>query len=203
VPVTIKEQFWIQGKKSTLNAAMHKDFVAPEDAIIGDRIRRSGAVILGHTNVCRMLVDYQVWRDICPEGKNPYNTEHTPGGSTGGGAAALAAGFSALELGGGLGGSIRVPATPTAPRALRARPGAGPAAAVLSGPGPAQEGQGPAKGKGPPIYVEPGGAARQRSPTPWMRSLLIQGSPSRRTGARRRNARRGDRAARGEFAPAP
>ena len=88
---------------------MHKDFVAPEDAVIVDRIRKSGAVLLGHTNVCRMLVDYQVWGDIYPEGKNPYNTDYTPGGSTGGGAAALAAGFSPLELGGDLGGSIRVP----------------------------------------------------------------------------------------------
>src|SRR5262245_20632759 len=109
VPVTIKEQFWIRGKKSTINATMHKDFVAPEDAVIVDRIRKSGAVLLGHTNVCRLLADFQVWGDIYPEGKNPYNTDHTPGGSTGGGAAAVAAGFSPLELGGDLGGSIRVP----------------------------------------------------------------------------------------------
>jgi amidase len=109
VPVTIKEQFWIQGKKSTINATMHKDFVAPEDAVVVDRIRRSGAVILGHTNVPRFLLDYQVWGDIYPEGKNPYNTDCTPGGSTGGGAAAVAAGFSPLELGGDLGGSIRIP----------------------------------------------------------------------------------------------
>ena len=109
VPVTIKEQFWIRDKKSTINATMYKDFVAPEDAVVVDRIRKSGAVILGQTNVCRLLVDYQVWGDIYPEGKNPYNTECTPGGSTGGGAAAVAAGFSPLELGGDLGGSIRVP----------------------------------------------------------------------------------------------
>jgi amidase len=88
---------------------MHKDFVAPEDAVVVDRIRKSGAVILGHTNVPRFLVDYQVWGDLYPEGKNPYNTDCTPGGSTGGGAAAVAAGFSPLELGGDLGGSIRVP----------------------------------------------------------------------------------------------
>jgi hypothetical protein len=46
VPVTIKERFWIQGKESTINATMHKDFVAPEDAVIVDRIRKSGAVPL-------------------------------------------------------------------------------------------------------------------------------------------------------------
>ena len=109
VPVTIKEQFWIHGKKSTINATLYKDFVAPEDAVVVDRIRKSGAVILGQTNIPRLLLDYQVWGDIYPEGKNPYNTECTPGGSTGGGAAAVAAGLSPLELGGDLGGSIRVP----------------------------------------------------------------------------------------------
>jgi amidase len=109
VPVSIKEQFWIKGKRSTINTKMHKDFVAPEDAVIVERIRESGAVILGHTNVPRFLLDYQVWGEIYPEGKNPYNTECTPGGSTGGGAAAVAAGFSSMELGGDLGGSIRAP----------------------------------------------------------------------------------------------
>jgi len=109
VPVTIKEQFWIHGKKSTINATLYKDFVAPEDAVVVDRIRKSGAVILGQTNIPRLLLDYQVWGDIYPEGKNPYNTECTPGGSTGGGAAAVAAGLSPLDLGGDLGGSIRVP----------------------------------------------------------------------------------------------
>ena len=110
VPVSIKEQFWIKGKPSTINAKIYKDFVAPEDAAIVSRIRNSGAVILGQTNVSRLLADYQVWGDLYPEGKNPYNTEYTPGGSTGGGAAALAAGFSTLELGGDLGGSVRCPA---------------------------------------------------------------------------------------------
>src|SRR6266540_7430834 len=110
VPVTIKEIFWIKGKHSNMNFKMLKDFVAPEDAVVIDRIRKNGAVILGQTNVPRNLSGYQVRGDIYPEGKNPYNTEYTPGGSTGGGAAALAAGFSPLELGADLGGSIRVPA---------------------------------------------------------------------------------------------
>lgn len=110
VPVTIKEQFWIKGKKSNTNFKMLKDFVAPEDAVIVDRIKKSGAIILGQTNVPKNLLDYQVTGDIYPEGKNPYNLEYSPGGSTGGGAAALAAGFTPLELGGDFGGSIRVPA---------------------------------------------------------------------------------------------
>lgn len=110
VPVTIKEQFWIRGKRSNTNFKMLKDFVAPEDAIIVDRIRKSGAIILGQTNVPKNLLDYQVAGDIYPEGKNPYNPDYSPGGSTGGGAAALSAGLTALELGGDFGGSIRVPA---------------------------------------------------------------------------------------------
>ncbi|HBY53234.1 MAG: hypothetical protein A2X05_14895 [Bacteroidetes bacterium GWE2_41_25] len=109
VPVTIKEQFWIKGKRSNTNFKRLKDFVAPEDAVIVDRIRKSGAIILGQTNVPKNLLDYQVAGDIYPEGKNPYNLEYSPGGSTGGGATALAAGFTALELGGDFGGSIRVP----------------------------------------------------------------------------------------------
>ena len=111
VPVTIKEQFWIRGKKSSTNFKMLKDFVAPEDAVIIDRIRKSGAIILGQTNVPRNLSDYQVSGDIYPEGKNPYNTDYSPGGSTGGGAAALAAGFTPLELGADFAGSVRVPSS--------------------------------------------------------------------------------------------
>jgi len=110
VPVTIKEQFWIKGRKSNTNSKLLKDFIAPEDAVVIDRIKKSGAIILGQTNVPKNLLDYQVWGDIYPEGKNPYNTECSPGGSTGGGAAALAAGFTPIELGGDFGGSIRVPA---------------------------------------------------------------------------------------------
>ncbi|WP_080055301.1 amidase [Spirosoma aerolatum] len=109
VPVTIKEMFWIKGKSSNLNSRILKFFVAPADAVIVDRIKKSGAIILGQTNVPRYILDYQVNGDIYPEGKNPYNTEYTPGGSTGGGAAALASGFTPLELGGDFGGSARVP----------------------------------------------------------------------------------------------
>ncbi|MES2647095.1 MAG: amidase [Bacteroidota bacterium] len=110
VPVTVKEQFWIKNKKSNLNAKILEKFTAPEDAVVIERIRKSGAIILGQSNVPKNLIDYQVQGDLYPEGKNPYNLEYTPGGSTGGGAAALAAGFTALELGADFGGSIRLPA---------------------------------------------------------------------------------------------
>ena len=107
MPVTIKEQFWIQGKKSTINATMHKDFVAPEDAVIVDRIRKSGAVLLGHTNVPDARRLSGVGRHL-PRGQEPYNTDYTPGAAPG--RRRRAGGrLSPLELGGDLGGSIRVP----------------------------------------------------------------------------------------------
>jgi amidase len=110
VPVTIKEQFLMANTPSTLNTKRLKDFIAPEDGVLVKRIRSAGAVILGKTNVPANLQGYQVKGDIYPEGKNPYGLEYSPGGSSGGGAAAIAAGLTALELGADGGGSLRVPA---------------------------------------------------------------------------------------------
>src|SRR6266540_3673365 len=110
VPVTIKEQFLIANTPSTLNSKRMKDFIASEDGVLVRRIKAAGAVILGKTNVPAYLQGYQVKGDIYPEGKNPYRLECSPGGSTGGGAAAVAAGFTTLELGADGGGSLRVPA---------------------------------------------------------------------------------------------
>lgn len=110
VPVTIKESFWLKGTKSTSNSWLNRNFMPSEDALVVQRMKEAGAVILGKTNVPRNLLDYQVSGDLYPEGKNPYHHDFSPGGSTGGGAAALAAGFTPLELGTDFGGSIRVPA---------------------------------------------------------------------------------------------
>ena len=71
VPMTIKEQYWMKGTKTTLNFKMLKDWTALEDAVIVDRLRKAGAVILGKTNVPKNLTDYQVSGDIYPECKNP------------------------------------------------------------------------------------------------------------------------------------
>jgi amidase len=110
VPVTVKEQFLMANTPSTLNSKRMKEFIASEDGVLVKRIKAAGAVILGKTNVPANLQDYQVKGDIYPEGKNPYRLECSPGGSTGGGAAAVAAGMTALELGADGGGSLRVPA---------------------------------------------------------------------------------------------
>lgn len=108
VPVTIKECYWVKGSPSTLNAKMY-GFIAPRNALIVEQLRKAGAIVLGTTNVPFMLSDYQTVGEVYPEASNPFDTVRTPGGSTGGGAAAVAAGFSPFTLGDDLGGSIRVP----------------------------------------------------------------------------------------------
>jgi amidase len=110
VPVTVKEQFLMANTPSTLNTKRMKDFIAQEDGVLVRRIRSAGAVILGKTNVPANLEGYQVHGDLYPEGRNPFGLDYTPGGSSGGGAAAVAAGMTALELGADGGGSLRVPA---------------------------------------------------------------------------------------------
>ncbi|MBK9105159.1 MAG: amidase [Saprospiraceae bacterium] len=109
VPVCIKEQFWVKGKPSTWNSSTFQGFVAPRNDKVVEAWLNEGAIILGLTNVPNMLIDLQTHGDLYPTGSNPYDTTRTPGGSTGGGAAAVASGFCPLSLGGDMGGSIRVP----------------------------------------------------------------------------------------------
>ena len=110
VPVSVKEEFWIKGKPNTLNAEMFQGFKAPRNGEIVDALIEQGAIILGTTNVPAMLADLQTFGDIYPRANNPYDSRRTPGGSTGGGAASVAAGMVPIALGGDMGGSIRVPA---------------------------------------------------------------------------------------------
>lgn len=109
VPVCIKEEFWVKGKPCTWNSENFQNFIAPRNAAVVEAWLKEGAIILGTTNVPRMLIDLQTRGDIYPEASNPYDTSRTPGGSSGGGAAAVSSGFSPLNLGGDFGGSIRVP----------------------------------------------------------------------------------------------
>jgi amidase len=109
VPMTVKEQFWVKGTKSTLNSKRLKDWEAPEDALVVKRLKDAGAIIIGKTNVAKDLLDYQVSGDIYPDCVSPYNPDYSPGGSSGGSSAALASGMVPIELGGDMGGSIRIP----------------------------------------------------------------------------------------------
>ena len=111
VPVSIKESFKMQGTPSRLNYPLMKNYKADSTSILVQRLMDAGAIILGKTNVPTLLADIQTFGPLYPRCNNPYALDHTPGGSTGGGAAALAAGLSALELGSDIGGSIRNPSS--------------------------------------------------------------------------------------------
>jgi amidase len=84
--------------------------VAQEDALAIARVRRAGGVILGKTNVPVGLGDWQSYNEIYGVTSNPFDLSRTPGGSSGGSSAALAAGYGALSLGSDIGGSLRAPA---------------------------------------------------------------------------------------------
>lgn len=109
VPVTIKDCFEVAGVRTTAGATRFKDNIPQEDATTVARLKDAGAVILGKTNVPPYAGDWQTFNEIFGTTNNPWNLELTPGGSTGGGAASVAAGLSYLSLGSDIGGSIRVP----------------------------------------------------------------------------------------------
>ncbi|MCC6588446.1 MAG: amidase [Bryobacterales bacterium] len=110
VPVSVKEEFWVKGKPCTWNSEMFQGFKAPRNAEVVDALVEQGAIILGTTNVPKLLSDLQTFGEIYPTASNPFDHNRTPGGSTGGGAASVAAGMAPVALGGDMGGSIRVPA---------------------------------------------------------------------------------------------
>jgi len=110
LPLTVKESYNIAGLPTTWGFPEHRDFIPPEDALSVARVKQAGGVILGKTNVPLALGDWQSYNDIYGTTNNPYDLGRTPGGSSGGSAAALAVGYGALSLGSDIGGSLRVPA---------------------------------------------------------------------------------------------
>jgi len=110
LPMTVKESFNIAGLTTSWGSHQFKDWRPDSDSLVISRLKSAGAIIIGKTNVPCMLADYQTYNDIHGITNNPWNLDFTPGGSSGGSAAALAAGFVALELGSDLAGSLRVPA---------------------------------------------------------------------------------------------
>jgi amidase len=110
IPVTLKEPFDVAGLPSTWGFPQFRDFMPKQDALAVSRLKQAGAIIIGKTNIPIGLRDFQSYNDIYGVTKNPWNVNRSPGGSSGGCAAALAAGFGALSVGSDIGGSIRVPA---------------------------------------------------------------------------------------------
>ncbi|MEO2173510.1 MAG: amidase [bacterium] len=110
IPMTIKESYVIADTPSTWGVEAFRNNVAKQDGLAVQRFRNAGAHFLGKTNVPVDLGDFQSYNPIYGATGNPWDTTRTPGGSSGGSAASLAAGFSALEAGSDIGGSIRNPA---------------------------------------------------------------------------------------------
>jgi amidase len=110
LPMTVKEQFNVAGLPTTWGYPKFKDWRPDFDALVVERLKKAGAIILGKTNVPLGLADWQSYNDVYGTTNNPWDFGRSPGGSSGGAAAALAAGFVPLELGSDIGGSLRCPA---------------------------------------------------------------------------------------------
>ena len=110
LPMTVKESFDLVGAPTTWGMPALKDNVARSDSVVVERLRAAGAVVFGKTNVPFGLGDLQSYNAIYGSTGNPWDPSRTPGGSSGGAAAALASGMTALEMGSDIGGSIRNPA---------------------------------------------------------------------------------------------
>ncbi|MGH6853944.1 MAG: amidase [Aestuariivirga sp.] len=110
VPMTAKESFDWTGTPSTWGVPQLRDNIAASNAVALKRLTGAGAIIYGKTNVPLHLADWQSFNDIYGTTSNPWDVTRAPGGSSGGSAAALASGMSALEIGSDIGASIRNPA---------------------------------------------------------------------------------------------
>src|SRR5207248_8969162 len=110
IPLTVKESYNVAGLPTTWGFVPQKDYRPAEDALAISRVKTAGAVILGKTNVPVGLGDWQSYNEIYGTTNNPFDVGRTPGGSSGGSAAALAAGYGPLSLGSDIGGSLRAPA---------------------------------------------------------------------------------------------
>jgi aspartyl-tRNA(Asn)/glutamyl-tRNA(Gln) amidotransferase subunit A len=111
VPVSLKDNQWTAGDRTTFGSRLLAEFVPPEDAPSVARLRAAGAIFVGRTNLPEFAWRGSTDNRLFGESRNPWDLTRTPGGSTGGGAAAVAAGMGPLMLGSDGAGSIRIPAS--------------------------------------------------------------------------------------------
>lgn len=110
LPLTVKESFNVSGLATTWGMVPYRDNVAHQSAEVILRLDAAGAIVFGKTNVPDGVADHQTFSSLFGRTNNPWDVRLTCGGSSGGSAAALAAGFTSVEVGSDLGGSLRVPA---------------------------------------------------------------------------------------------
>jgi amidase len=110
VPMTIKESFDVTGYPTTYGDPAYKDHRAEKHSLLAQRMIDAGVTLFGKTNVPLNLADWQSYNDIYGSTNNPWDLSRSPGGSSGGAGAALAAGLTGIEAGSDIGASIRNPA---------------------------------------------------------------------------------------------
>jgi amidase len=123
LPVGIKDVTPVGGVRTTYGSPLYVDHVPAEDAEVVRRLRAAGAVVVGKTNTPEFATGANTWNEVFGCTRNPWNPERSAGGSTGGGAAAVATGMIALAEGTDLGGSLRIPAAFCGVVGLRPSPG--------------------------------------------------------------------------------
>jgi amidase len=123
LPVTVKSSIATRGLKCEIGSLLHEGEIPAQDAVVVARLRAAGALILGTTNCPEFLMAYETGNLLHGRTNNPWDLERTPGGSSGGESAAIAAGLSAAGLGSDSGGSVRVPAHFTGICSLKPTPG--------------------------------------------------------------------------------
>jgi amidase len=123
LPVTVKSSIATAGYRCEIGSLLHQGEVPREDAVVVARLRAAGALILGTTNCPEFLMAYETANLLHGRVSNPWDLDRSPGGSSGGESAAIAAGISAAGLGSDSGGSVRVPAHFTGICSLKPTPG--------------------------------------------------------------------------------
>ena len=131
LPVTVKSSISVAGYRCEIGSTINRGLIPGKNAVLVDRLLAAGALILGTTNCPEFLMAYETENLLYGSTRNPWNLEYSAGGSSGGEAAAIAAGMSAAGLGSDSGGSVREPAHFTGICALKPTAGRFPVAGHL------------------------------------------------------------------------
>jgi aspartyl-tRNA(Asn)/glutamyl-tRNA(Gln) amidotransferase subunit A len=111
VPITIKDNVFTKGVRTTWGSKLYENFIPAEDAVLVERLKNAGAIIIGKTNLPELALIAFTDNPLFGPSHNPWDKTRTTGGSSGGAAAGVAAGFTPIASGNDGGGSIRIPAS--------------------------------------------------------------------------------------------